>query len=148
MITLKNLHEATQQEIFNQVGRHLLTQNARSTGIPPKTVARWDSQIAQSCLYRSGDLKCAAGCLIADDEYKPEFEGNGFLRVYNLYKEITGSFELCKNNPDKAFMLVSLQNLHDAGSAEDWRSGLEDLAEEYKLNFQEMLAGLDLPHND
>ena len=61
MITLKTLPQATAQEVFDQVTQHLLKQGkaARSgTG---------------ACRYRvetRGEiLKCAAGCLIADDEY-------------------------------------------------------------------------------
>ena len=72
IITLANLHEATEQEIFNQVARHLLTQNRRS--VDEKGF----------CKYRSGNLKCAAGCLISDEEYSPlmdseESEGTGWL---------------------------------------------------------------------
>jgi hypothetical protein len=62
-ISLKSLPFATSQEVFDQVAYHLLTQNlkASSGGI---------------CQYKFGKLKYAAGCLISEDEYKEEFEGN------------------------------------------------------------------------
>ena len=66
MITLKTLPQATAQEVFDQITQHLLKQGkaARSaTG---------------ACRYRTetaeGVLKCAAGCLIADDEYSEKWE--------------------------------------------------------------------------
>jgi hypothetical protein len=72
IITLANLHEATKQDIFNQVARHLITQNHRS--VDEKGY----------CKYRSGNLKCAAGCLISDEEYTPlmdseKSQGTGWI---------------------------------------------------------------------
>lgn len=61
-ITLATLPNATAQEVFDQVARHLLTQKERSVA-------------DEKCLYRApGGLKCAAGCLIGDDEYRPSME--------------------------------------------------------------------------
>ena len=55
-INLSNLAQASTQEVFDFVAIHLLTQNEKSG----------DDQV---CYYRSPTgLKCAAGCLIADDE--------------------------------------------------------------------------------
>lgn len=70
-ITLDTLNDATPQEVFDQVATHLLTQNARSTGGD-----------RGGCFYRSPTgLKCAAGCLIADDEYRGRMdEGNSTWR--------------------------------------------------------------------
>ena len=63
MITLKTLETATAEEVFTQVRDHLLKQGEKSYG-------------SGGCLYRSNGLRCAAGCLIADDEYQPkEMEG-------------------------------------------------------------------------
>lgn len=63
IVTLANLREATQQQVFDQVVKHLRTQKAQSRGH------------ADICLYRSPcGLKCAAGALIADNEYKPEMD--------------------------------------------------------------------------
>lgn len=61
MINLKTLPEATAQEVFDQVAKHLLTQMRKSFR---------SFKGAEYCVYRGDDgLKCAAGCLIADDEY-------------------------------------------------------------------------------
>jgi hypothetical protein len=52
------------QRIFNIVAKHLLTQKKLSIGLD------------NGCAYRGKDgRKCAAGCLIDDEHYLPEFEG-------------------------------------------------------------------------
>lgn len=61
MITLATLPQATAQQVFDQVARHLLTQNARASD-------------GRTCKYREGSLKCAAGCLIGENEYDTKFE--------------------------------------------------------------------------
>lgn len=63
MITLATLHEATEQQIFDQVAAHLLKQQAKS-------------MISLTmCAYRGRQgMMCAAGCLIADDEYDAEMD--------------------------------------------------------------------------
>ena len=64
-ISLANLNQAAPQEVFDQIVTHLLTQNKQS---------KYYKDLRTFCAYRSGDLKCAAGCLIDDDEYSPEME--------------------------------------------------------------------------
>jgi hypothetical protein len=107
MITLKTLHLATEQEVFDQVAVHLLTQNKRSSnGI--------------TCVYRTGNgLKCAAGCLIADDEFKDEWET--FTWTY-----------LVKNGhiTDRHHSLIlNLQRIHDDAEEHMWQHYLLKLAE-------------------
>lgn len=56
MITLKTLADATEQEVFDQVANHLLTQMKKSEH------TRKNPYEYVNCLYRSSDgLKCAAG---------------------------------------------------------------------------------------
>lgn len=66
-ITLKNLNEASEQQVFDQVVNGLLSQGAKS------------SDVNGACRYRAVRedgrvLKCAAGWLIADDEYTSEMD--------------------------------------------------------------------------
>ena len=52
----------TQQQIFDKVATHLLTQGAKS-------------MMGDTCRYRgSNGAKCAVGCLIKDDHYDPILE--------------------------------------------------------------------------
>jgi hypothetical protein len=52
------------QEVFDKVLTHLRQQGRASVN-------------GESCKYRAGDLKCAAGCLIPDDAYEPRLEDFG-----------------------------------------------------------------------
>jgi hypothetical protein len=123
MITLKNLNEASEQEVFDQVAVHLLKQGKVS-------------QNSEGCAYRSSSgLKCAAGCLIADDEYKEWFEQRGWR-------------DLVKDEfvPEAHGMLIQdLQGVHD--NAEVYAActsikaafikGLARIADEYELEMKD-----------
>lgn len=68
MITLKTLPQASEQEVLDQIAVHLLTQKQKCNNGKDQTDPNYQ------CLYRNEEgLKCAAGCLIADDEYKKRF---------------------------------------------------------------------------
>lgn len=106
MITLVTLPEATGEEVFWQVKEHLLSQNQKS-------------EEPEKCLYRSGPLKCAAGCLIADNEYNSSFDEIGFW------------WKLVEKNmvpSDHMDLIGDLQDIHDLHKTEDWEEELESLA--------------------
>lgn len=111
-ITLKNLHIATGQQVFNQVARHLLTQKKRSTTlINNRTV----------CAYRGKfGRMCAAGCLISDKEYKKTMENK-------YWESIT---EVSKAHKK---LIVNLQELHDSTPPSRWLSGLKRISIEFNL---------------
>lgn len=55
MISLKNLHQATAQQVFDQVVGHLRSQGQKSQAVLKLGVVT-------ACVYRNPDgLKCAAG---------------------------------------------------------------------------------------
>jgi hypothetical protein len=66
MITLKTLGKATLQQVFDQVANHLMDQGERAATV--------NSSGRVTCYYRLNDLKCAAGCLIGDDEYESRID--------------------------------------------------------------------------
>mgnify|MGYP003406154580 CR=1 FL=1 len=114
MITLKTLSQATAQEVFDQVARHLLTQGKKSI-----------SENNQYCMYRGfNGTKCAAGCLIADDEYRSEFEIKTWAEL------VMGGYVVSKNH---YVLIMKLQSVHDEYNIEDWKSILNRLAEESDL---------------
>lgn len=116
MITLSTLKDATEQEIFDQVSTHLLTQGKKSVK-------------SGSCAYRgSGGLKCAAGCLISDDEYDESFEGTifGYVEMESLVKGVSGK---------SLDLIQQLQSTHDSYNAKTWKDRLIDIAEEHNLKF-------------
>lgn len=116
MITLKTLNKSTEQDVFDQVAKHLLTQKTQS-------------KIGSRCSYRGVlGLKCAAGCLIADNEYRPEFEGTTWGTL---------TYEYASVFPKKHRELIQqLQNIHDSHWPTDWESSLRKLAGSRGLEFR------------
>ena len=106
-ITLATLDQATSQQVFDQVSNHLLTQMKRST-----------NPFSSLCAYRSGTLKCAAGCLIADSEYLPEMEQNSWIALRHDL-DITMSHES---------LISYLQRIHDSCKPVQWAIELRKLA--------------------
>lgn len=117
-ICLANLHEATKQEVFDQVAKHLLTQKKRSTSIDD------DDQ----CLYRGdGGLMCAAGCLIADSEYSSSWEGTPWTMLVRI-----GCVPLAHGR-----LIRRLQDIHDLNPIDNWYTSLKMLAFDNNLEFKE-----------
>lgn len=117
MITLETLPQATEQEVFDQVATHLLTQNEQSSINRGATGEVF-------CRYRAGDLMCAAGCLIDDNEYNETLEGEGW---HGLVQQGIAPKE-------HETLINSLQEIHDETVVNNWFSELKDLAFNYGLN--------------
>jgi hypothetical protein len=102
----------TKQETFDIVARHLLTQNKKAYG--PYYTAFGKNN---GCVYRSPDgLKCAAGCLIPDDKYHSDLEGE----IANL-----GDMKLLLQElGHDANFVRRLQLIHDNTAEEDWAAAL------------------------
>lgn len=115
-ITLKNLAEATKQQIFDQVAEHLLTQNERSV------------QESGYCNYRGPrGLKCAAGCLIADDEYDPIMDNGTDSSWADLATKGTVPRE-------HTMFIRELQVIHDTAEVSRWYDHLKMFARQAGLN--------------
>lgn len=112
-ITLATLPQATAQEVYSQVRKHLLNQMTRSY-LPQ-----------EGCKYRgpSGTM-CAAGCLISEEEYSEEMERKSWKRLLR-----SGLV------PEQHYILISaLQGIHDECSSEQyWKQELDALAREFGL---------------
>lgn len=106
----------TNQEIFDTVAQHLLTQNSRAI------------DTGGLCSYRAPDgKKCAVGILIPDNSYKPHFEGFSVsaLISHNLLPDFS---------TEQSTLLFSLQRIHDTAQVDTWRERLQAVAENYNLN--------------
>ena len=115
MITLKTLPQATAQQVFDQVVNHLLKQNKRAV-----------KEGTSSCQYRgAGKTKCAAGCLIANDEYDEAMENKGWLSM------VSNEFapEIHKD------LIFELQKIHDNHDIKRWEEELKFFAFKNKLQF-------------
>lgn len=106
----------TDQELFDKVARHLLTQGRKSV----------DGN-GSLCRYRGcGGLKCAIGVLIPDELYSPELEGNpawstAVCRAAGLYEGVR-------------HLAQCLQDVHDEREPDEWRRGLLCVAETFGLS--------------
>ena len=119
MITLATLHQATPQEVFDQSANHLLAQNERSAIKNNK------------CRYRIGpQLKCAAGCFIADSEYLKKMEGDGWKMMV-----IHGQVPIAHG-----YLISDLQNIHDNYPVDTWPERLKNLADSLGLEFNTKVA--------
>lgn len=118
-ITLATLAQATPQEVFDQVATHLLWQNQKAK-----------KEDTGGCQYRGmNGTMCAAGCLIGDGEYNPDWEvfasaiGGGWRTLVNqgivpsYHKELIGS----------------LQGVHDGYDPCLWKEKLVQVASQYDL---------------
>lgn len=124
IVSLKNLAEATPQQVFDQVVTHMRTQKVQAKG-------------PEGCAYRAGALMCAAGCLIADDEYMPEMDQAGTVEGHT-----TGSNwdSLVRRQmvprTQHSDLIIDLQNTHDNyAGPQTWEGRFERLAKQYNLQF-------------
>lgn len=118
----------TDQEVFDKVARHLLTQGCKSIS-------------GGNCAYRGeGRTKCAIGCLIEDNLYDPDFEGvavNSFTpkEEHFLYKRVLALRSVLTGNvTNNLTLLSSLQRVHDQTPTCDWKYGLRNVANQLSLN--------------
>jgi hypothetical protein len=126
MITLATLPTATAQEIFDQVATHLIKQNEKS---------RDDDR--GLCVYRiikeDRVLKCAAGCLIGDNEYDPAFE------KFGPWKSLCDEGKVPDAHAD---VIRGLQVVHDHRTISEWPRGLQSVAETFQLQFKPEQYGI------
>lgn len=108
------------QDVFDFIATHLLTQNKKALLTP-----YFEGQ-KPACAYRAKDgSKCAVGCLLADDEYRPGLEGNPV-------GDIAYALDLTLD-PTLDVMLSDLQLLHDENEPEAWPEGLKRISDKFGL---------------
>lgn len=111
----------TKQQTFNKVVRHLRKQQKK---------AKCSSKFLKgTCAYRTkSGLMCAAGCLIPDELYNKEFEGQGVGS-----EPLSILFENLGHDID----LVSyLQLVHDYYSVKEWEEQFKVVAKKHKLTYR------------
>lgn len=122
----------TDQEMFNKVVTHLLTQKVRSETA--------DSQAGSMCLYRGPDgAKCAVGVLIADEHYTPSLESR-LVTSWPVSKALVASGVISAHSPRTQMLLAACQNVHDAVNPGEWKDRLTELAQEHGLTMPEVTA--------
>jgi len=100
-----NLENCSKFEVFDFVKAHLLAQGSKCVNSEGK------------CRYRSGDLKCAAGCLIPDSVYDESMEGKS-------WDFLVGNGRVPKNH---RYLISRLQRVHDCTAPDAWPGMLEEI---------------------
>jgi len=106
----------TNQEVFDKVATHLLTQGKQSVNA------------GGTCLYRGpGGTSCAVGCLIPDKVYREEMEGNDLARLPHVrgLKTALGVGARLDPNDTRFDLLYALQGAHDI--LDNWWNDMQKL---------------------
>jgi hypothetical protein len=112
----------TKQEVFTRVATHLLRQMQRSIGRDG------------SCQYRARDgLRCAIGCLIDDDCYSPDLEGQSVD-----VPDVLAALDASGVKRGSITLLSELQGVHDDFEPAEWRDRLEAVARKHHLTMPEL----------
>lgn len=118
IISTENLAEATAQEVFDFVAYSLLKQGKKSEGFDTTT----NNFL---CFYRGDDnTKCAGGFLIPDEIYIKEMEGMNWVTLINQ----------CEFSKNHQRLISELQGTHDTLSPDNWKMGLDTVAERHNLS--------------
>lgn len=125
------------QEVFDQVAKHLLTQKKQSR--------KKGTTATKHCMYYGpGNLKDPVGCFIPEELYTSEIEGKSVcldeLQKSTKLGTILVACQLVTEDPknldnkDRLRFLGKLQEFHDSFKPTQWKKGLEILAKKKKLN--------------
>lgn len=106
----------TAQEMFDKVAVHMVTQNKKSLNEHG------------FCRYRGeGNTKCAAGCLLSDEDYNIDFEGG------TTYSPIVQPTFIKIVGVENLDLLRELQQIHDDVVPNQWTISLRNIAKKYAL---------------
>lgn len=106
----------SKQTVFEHIVNHLISQNERSL-----------TMNGVSAYRGKRGLKCAAGSLIADDEYTPSMEGKLWSQLVN--NGIAPS--------SYAGMITNLETIHDVFYPDpDWLVKIRDIANKEGLRVE------------
>lgn len=108
----------TNQEIFDTVVTHLRKQGCKA-------------QSGMLCRYRTAtNLKCAAGCLIPDEDYDGCFEHKLVTDLDYFLKRFTS---------EQIDLICRLQHIHDKNEVVNWEREFKCLAGYFGLKYTELI---------
>jgi hypothetical protein len=123
------MDKVTDRQIFERVRDHLLRQNKQSVAVDS-----WDG--STRCRYRTNDgLACAVGCLIEDNYYSKDMEGN-HAGTESVCKAVAQSLRLKGLKPSTVTLLRDLQRVHDEFTPDEWSDELAIVGENFSSEGQ------------
>jgi hypothetical protein len=96
----------TTRDLINYVRNHLVAQGERC------------ANERGNCLYKFGTKSCAIGCLIDDDLYRPDFEGNSVMHC-NVEMAVSVTHRIALSD-EQLRVLRKLQYIHDERDPKHW----------------------------
>lgn len=117
-ITLSNLSESTEQEVFDWICINLLKQGEKS-------IILYSSDMHYPMYKNEDGLKCAAGWLMSDDEYEGKFE-----RVGSWDNLVSGGHVPSAHEE----LIRDLQIIHDSAPVTQWKNQFTRLGNKLHLN--------------
>lgn len=115
-VTVDNLDQATAQNVFETIARHLLAQNKQS---------RNNEGL---CCYRGEEgSMCAAGVLIPNEKYDPKMDNV----KSTAWCFIADRYSFSRNHDG---LIGGLQYIHDGWAPYEWPEKLIDFAQSRNLN--------------
>lgn len=126
-ITLSTIKSAAPKEVADQITLHLLLQK--------------DAAINSlgHCLLRYDGLKCAMGCLIADEEYDESMEGYvwpDIVRMWYDREKLVCSKEVCD-------VIESFRWTHDNIEPRYWHKYIHKIYDEHNIDKPDWLGEYD-----
>lgn len=125
----------TAQELYETVVLHQRKQGQKShvplswSEEPGKT----KNIIDYACRYRSPDgMQCAIGCLIPNQDYKPEMEG---ASLDDLVKSDLLGLKLSAEFYKNRRLLNTLQDIHDRKPLTEWEKQWRMVADDFQLRY-------------
>ena len=112
-VTLDTLATASAQDVFDTIVNHLRKRGERA----------FDEN--GTCCYRLNNLKCAAGCLIPDENYDPMYEN---IR----WEALT---EMSRVPSSHSSLIARLQDIHDEQLPIIWEEHFRYVAKIFNLNY-------------
>ena len=119
------------QAVFGFIARHLLRQRAKSS---IATAGREETL----CVFRGpGGLMCAAGCLVPDADYDPQWEHDGEIGGPDPFGHYSPSSRYFLGRGFDLQLLSDLQWIHDLADVKEWPAKLSDAASDWGLRSPE-----------
>ena len=110
----------TTRDLIDYVRNHLVAQGERC------------ANEHGNCLYKCGTKSCAIGCLIDDDLYRPDFEGNSVMHC-NVAMAISVTHRIALSD-DQLRVLRKLQFIHDEREPKHWSTHIAQYVSDLEPN--------------
>lgn len=115
----------------NQETFDLVVAHARKQGCKAEVVL--DRNGGTECLYRGpGGTRCFVGCLIPDNRYEEDMEGDAVGSDEHSFGPVA---QLMESLGHDVKLLEVCQEIHDNDDVENWEGRFESLAESFGLNY-------------